>query len=30
MTVGIVLCFMNKQIVNGSWLIISVKQNLTD
>lgn len=30
MTVGIVLCFMNKQIVNDSWLIISVKQNLTD
>lgn len=30
MTVGIVLCLMNKQIVNDSWLIISVKQNLTD
>lgn len=30
MTVGIVLCFMNKQVVNDSWLIISVKQKLTD
>lgn len=30
MTEGIVLCFMNKQVLNNSWLIISVKEKLTD